>query len=381
MSATASADRAAGRSARWAPFAVDALTGLLLVLLFAWMVADPELRAIPYHLIFLTVIVVYGFRVWSLPVTVGVLTLVILLTGLVWNDQHVHGDLEVAESFEVLLMPAILVAMVWHARRRRAAQRMVEDGLIAEHDRAEAETEFLREAAHALRNPVAVARGHLDLTEGEDDPAEFEACRVAVIAELTRIDRIAGQLLDVAAHPDGDLTDRVRFDGSTIARDTLERWRPVARRRWLLDLDGPALVLAPPDRIGDALDAMVENALKYTVDGEPVRIVCRATQGRVVIGVADAGPGIPEDSRSRVFDRFWRTPAPDGSRGTGLGLAFVATVAEESGGTARATVAAEGGAFVYLVLPSCAPLEDHDAPTVGDTAPLVDRAEMAAPHS
>ena len=350
MSATAPAEGSHRRRGPSTTVLVDVATGLVLVALFAWMLADDELRAIPYHLIFFVVIVVYGFRVWPLPVTVVVLALVTVLTGSVWQHQHSQGDLDLAEYLEVLLMPMILIGMVWHARRRRRAQLELERQYQRERDRAEAESQFLREAAHAMRNPIAVARGYLELAEdGDEDDAR--AARDAVTAELRRIDRIAGQLLDVAAHPGGDPADRVGVDATALARAGVERWRRTAQRRWTLDVTGPATVLASPDRLADALDALMENALRFTGTGDRIGVVCRTTPAGVVLGVEDDGPGIREEDREQVFQRFWRRPAPDGSRGTGLGLAFVATVAAECGGTAHAAPAPGGGAFVYLRLP------------------------------
>lgn len=329
---------------------VDVATGVLLVLLFAWMLEDQELRAIPYHLIFFVLILVYGYRVWPLPVTVGVVAAVTLMTGAVLVDQHRQGQLEEAEFAEVILMPMILAAMVWHARRRRQAQLALQRSLRAERDRVDAETQFLREAAHAIRNPIAVARGFLDLAEVAPR-SDQDACRQTVRHELYRIDRIAAQLLDVAAHPDGALVDREVIDGSELARDALNRWRAVSDRRWVLDVSGPAWIAVAPDRLSDALDALVENALRFTNEEDSIRIVCRVVDDRVVLGVADSGPGVPEEQRADVFRRFFRTPAPDGSRGTGLGLAFVAAVAAESGGHAAVGQSAEGGARVYLELP------------------------------
>lgn len=245
---------------------VDVATGVLLVLLFAWMLEDQELRAIPYHLIFFVLILVYGYRVWPLPVTVGVVAAVTLMTGAVLVDQHRQGQLEEAEFAEVILMPMILAAMVWHARRRRQAQLALQRSLRAERDRVDAETQFLREAAHAIRNPIAVARGFLDLAEVAPR-SDQDACRQTVRHELYRIDRIAAQLLDVAAHPDGALVDREVIDGSELARDALNRWRAVSDRRWVLDVSGPAWIAVAPDRLSDALDALVENALRFTNEG------------------------------------------------------------------------------------------------------------------
>ncbi len=341
-------------TARWTRGrVVDALTAVVLVGLFGWMVAEPQLQAVPYHLMFLTLIGVYGFRVWPLPVTVVVITLVVLSTGAVIVDAYLRGRLEVDETFEVMLMPAILVAMVWHARRRDTANRALGEAWRRAEDRRAAETRFLRDTAHALRNPVAVGRGYLDLATDRLG-ADSEACELAhhVRGELARIDRMAASLLDVAEHPDADLVAATTVDATALAAELFDRWSATEPRRWLLDIPAEAApVRVNEDRLGDALDAVVDNALRFTGEVDTIRIVCAVDDGRVLLAVADSGPGIPADDLTRVFERFCRSPRPDGSLGTGLGLAFLATVAASHGGTTVADLSREGGALVGVLLP------------------------------
>jgi signal transduction histidine kinase len=370
---------------------LDVLLGLAAVVFVGLMLRYPDYQAIPYHLLYVSIIIVYGFRVWPLRPTVVVIALIFIGTGAVeiWHFiDHTHPSVHaghlvpassdavsdgIGELFEVVLMPAILVATVWSVRRRDAAERRMHEIAVRESDVRQAETQFLREAAHALRNPVAVARGWLDLADGRGSSDDAET-RDRVRGELARVDRIALELLDVAAHPDSTADRTAPSNLALVASDALERWRSTAQRTWVLDADGSAVSDVDADRVADALDAIIDNALRFTASGDVVRVICRASSAGIVLAVADNGPGIPAADRARIFERFWRGQAPDGSRSTGLGLAMVAVVAEQFGGHAFARPSPEGGALVGIVLPQhvSAPHESAAAGSTDTTTDVVD---------
>jgi two-component system sensor histidine kinase MprB len=103
-----------------------------------------------------------------------------------------------------------------------------------------------------------------------------------------------------------------------------------------------------PERLGRAVDNLLDNAAKYSPDGAPVEIGLRAG----VLSVRDHGPGIPAADRPHVFDRFYRGSGARGRPGSGLGLAIVRQVAETHGGTISVDEAAGGGARFELRLPA-----------------------------
>jgi signal transduction histidine kinase len=96
---------------------------------------------------------------------------------------------------------------------------------------------------------------------------------------------------------------------------------------------------------------LLDNAVKFSAEGGTVTIAIREDEGRLVLEIADAGPGIPEDAIGRIFDRFARADDAHGAEGTGLGLSIVRAVAEAHGGTVTAENRTSGGALFRVRLP------------------------------
>lgn len=113
------------------------------------------------------------------------------------------------------------------------------------------------------------------------------------------------------------------------------------------------LPLVPLDGvlIEQVLLNLLDNAAKYTAAGTPIDIAARAEPGRVVVEVADRGPGLPEGSELRVFEKFFRASPLTGARGTGLGLAIVHGIVTAHGGTVAAGQREGGGAVFRFTLP------------------------------
>jgi len=114
-------------------------------------------ETIPFHFIWVSLTLVYGFRVWRLPATAAALSAVIVVSGLALTEMAAKGQVSPAEMTEVPLMSAMFVAMVWHARRRQAA--LEELRRVTERER-----DFVRDASHELRTPITIARAPAEVT-------------------------------------------------------------------------------------------------------------------------------------------------------------------------------------------------------------------------
>ena len=326
----------------WLAFAAANLVAMALV---------PRWETVPFHFIWVSLTIIYGYRVWGASKTALVLGAVVVSTGALLVFE-VLPEGELAELTEVPLMGAMFLAMVWHAQRRRTAMeglRRVSDTNLRLLQR---ERQFVQDASHELRTPITVALGHAELIErGSDHPEMAEDARV-VIDELLRLRRLADRLLLLATTEDPDFLSRSSVDIPELLAAALQRWAPIDRR-WRLDLVDPATVDGDPDRLGLALDALVENAVKHTAPIDEIRLGARRNGDQVAITVVDSGAGMPADRLAAIFERFTRL---DQARtrdrgGVGLGLAIVQAIARAHGGTVQVRSALGAGSTFELALP------------------------------
>ncbi|TMM12838.1 MAG: HAMP domain-containing histidine kinase [Actinobacteria bacterium] len=327
---------------------VEVLWGLFAVSNWVAMIAWPAWETIPFHFVWISLTIVYGFRVWSPGVTGVILGTVIVATGASILSDAFQGIQLWGELFEVPLMSAMFLAMVWHARRRQSAMREVEAVANVRASLLERQQRFLHDASHELRTPVTIARGHLELLSRETDAPEL----AVALDELERMERIVDRLLLLAKAEQPDFVVLRDVDVERFLEDVFMRWSEVAPRAWRLDLDVTGVVRLDPEALRTALDALLENAVKYTEPRAEITVRARAVGGDIVVEIADEGSGVPEEALATIFDRFARA---DDARtraqgGVGLGLAIVAAIAKAHGG--RCTVERRDGETVFgLALP------------------------------
>jgi signal transduction histidine kinase len=327
----------------WFAFAVANLGAMAL-----W----EQWETIPFHFIWVSLTLVYGFRVWRRTSTALTLGFVIVSTGVLILIDVEHGTQEWGELFEVPLMSAMFLAMVWHARRRQDALGIAEQHSAQLESLLERQERFLHDASHELRTPVTIARGHLEVLERTNGGA----AEVAVaLDELGRVERILEKLLLLARADQPDFVKLGDIELEYFLEDVFVRWSEVAPRAWRLGALAPGTLRADPEQLRIALDALLENAVKYTEAGERIELSSRASGTKVTIEVNDQGIGVPDEARARIFERFARADAARtrAAGGVGLGLAIVDTIVKAHGG--RSTVARkERGSVFSIQLPGFA---------------------------
>ncbi|HEV8420517.1 MAG TPA: HAMP domain-containing sensor histidine kinase [Actinomycetota bacterium] len=328
----------------WALFATANV--VVLFLLTRW-------ETIPFHFIWVSLTIVYGLRVWSVRSTITVLSVTMLVSGAALLRSVTHGDHGPDELAEVPLMAAMFVAMVWHATRRQAATEEVRRLAETEHRMLERHQEFIRDASHELRTPITVARGHAELIRAVSEGTQAADDAEVVLDELGRLARISERLLMLASAEHPDFLHREPVDVEEFVEESGRRWSVTVPRRWEVRVEAPGIVDADRERIRFALDALVENAVKFTAEGETVAIVGRADDGHVILEVSDEGMGIPVDQQDRIFERFARGDdgRTRGSGGTGLGLAIVKAIAEAHGGSASVQSTPGKGTTFWMRIP------------------------------
>jgi signal transduction histidine kinase len=311
----------------------------------------PDWETIPFHFIWISFTLLYGFRTWSATPTMVVLGVVMATTASGIGLDVARGSEPAAELTEVPLMAAMFVAMVWHARRKQVAEH--EARLAGEKNARLLSTQrrFLQDASHQLRTPITIALGHAELLASDLTGQQEGNDIQVVLGELNRLRRIAERLLVIAASEDPEFlrSEPVALDRLTM--EIIRRWRPTAERKWQLGRLDPVTVYADRERLGLAVDALLENAVRHTGTDDVIKLsVIRGWSGMPVrMIVADSGSGVPAGQLHHIFDRF-RT-GDSTSRGTGLGLALVRAVAQAHGGDVVVHSTPGEGSEFELLLP------------------------------
>ncbi len=320
----------------WVAFALANVAAMAL-----W----PSWETIPFHFIWVSLTLLYGFAIWRPAVTYLVLASVASVTGFLILADAFHGEQLWGELFEVPLMSAMFLAMVWHARRRQEALKAVERQAEERAELLDRQERFLHDVSHELRTPVTIARGHLEVL-GRAQPEPTQEIDVA-LDELERIERILGRLLLLAKADRPDFVAFADIDLEAFLEDVLMRWSEVAPRVWRLGAVASGTLHADPEALRIALDALLENAVKHTDESETIELRALSHGRELVIEIEDEGRGIPETALDHIFERFARadTARTRAQGGVGLGLAIVDAIAKAHGGTCEVRTAGTGSIF------------------------------------
>ncbi len=238
------------------------------------------------------------------------------------------------------------------------------NGMLANLEQARlAQQQLVADASHELRTPLTSLRTNIEVlaldasatdADGGDvlDPADRRRLLDDLTVQLDEFGRLVGALVELTrgARPSTAVT-AVRLD--EVVDAAVDRARAFAGPDQLITLDADLVTVeGDADRLDRAVANLLDNAVKYG-SGQPidVRVDRPDGDGMTRVAVRDRGPGIAEEHRSRVFERFYRAPETRDAPGSGLGLAIVAQVAEAHGGTVDAAPADGSGTVVTLQLP------------------------------
>lgn len=246
------------------------------------------------------------------------------------------------------------------ARKNRELERLLER--LRELD--EIKTQFFANVSHELRTPLALVLGPVERILADGAPDERTRRDLEVVrSNASVLLKQVNDLLDISKLDAGEMApDYVETDVAALVRQVAANFEALAPQRQI------EIAIDVPDSLPAELDAdkarrillnLFSNALKFAPVGG--RVSCSAAldgNGRVVIEVADNGPGVPLDQRSVVFERFRQVDAGASRQrgGTGLGLAIARDFAELHGGTIGVSEAPGGGALFRVELPSTAPV-------------------------
>jgi signal transduction histidine kinase len=216
---------------------------------------------------------------------------------------------------------------------------------------------FLAGVSHELRTPLASIRGYLEILQADGfDPETLQRFLAVMQRNSDRLLRLIDDLLTVARLHEGEVAlDLVEVDLAELAQQVCTSCRPLAEHRdvALHDLmDRPVLARGDVRRLGQALNHLIVNAIKFTAPGG--KIIVRGTDGtEPELVIVDTGVGIPPAELPHVFDRFFRSTAADrmAAPGPGLGLSIVNLIIDAHHGSIHLDSAPGVGTTVRLTLP------------------------------
>ena len=218
---------------------------------------------------------------------------------------------------------------------------------------------FTADASHELRNPLATMQNTLEvILERPRSVAEQRSALESLAEDVARLRKIVADLLLLARADNGRLClERERVGLDVLVQVLAETYQSRAEEHGVtLAVDAPGRVDVEGDErwLYQLVGNLIDNALKFTPPGGTVTVAVHPQAGAVRLSVRDTGPGVPEESLERIFERFYQVDpsrAREQQAGSGLGLAIAAWIAQAHGGRIHAANRPEGGASFTVDLP------------------------------
>jgi signal transduction histidine kinase len=258
-----------------------------------------------------------------------------------------HGRDEVGD------LARTLATMQEELRRQEAARRA-----------------FVSTASHELRTPLTSLQGTLelleeDLRDGRLDTPDAQRQVAAAQVELRRLGRLATELLDLSRLDAAVPLRSEPVELGELCRAVAAEFALQARERDVEVLveppPGPCWAAGDPGAVARVVRILIDNALRHSPPEEPVHVVPAYHGERATVEVADRGPGVPDEDRDRIFERFERGSAASGKGGFGLGLAIGRELAGRMDGSLELAPPGDAGARFVLSLRIELPAGSHHA--------------------
>lgn len=309
----------------------------------------PGSETIPYHLIWVSFVLLYGLASWSRAMTWGAFSAITFVTAFPLLMHAHEGAIGPSECSEIVLMAVIAALLVWHVNRHQAAQRRIAELRESERERSHNREIATRFGSHELRTRLTIARGFAEYIHDKSAEEETRSDAGLILVEMDKATALATNLMTfvrVAALP---TLERVDLD--ELINSAVRRWSASVDRIWISSAS-TGHVLGDPERLEAALDCLIENATKFTTPTDSISIRARSDGATaVIVTVEDSGAGIPSQDVHRVTELF-QTSSTAGSRaGSGLGLPIVRAIVEARGGSLHVASLVGAGTRVTIRMP------------------------------
>jgi signal transduction histidine kinase len=259
------------------------------------------------------------------------------------NDLHLL--LQVLAGASLLGVAASAAISYWLSRRALQPVRVA----------MQRQRDFVADAAHELRTPLAIMRTAAELGLSNGEAMDQEVALEQTLAQNAHLTQLVDSLLLLARADSGTMTlERQPIDLGNLVRETAASIAVLAEEREVrLDVRATEdlRVLGDAGRLRQLLLILLDNALKHTPDGGSIMIGLVRAGNRAQLTVQDTGPGIDPPDLPHIFDRFYRADRARAGEGVGLGLAIGRWIVEAHGGRIAAANAPAGGAIFTVTLP------------------------------
>jgi two-component system OmpR family sensor kinase len=207
--------------------------------------------------------------------------------------------------------------------------------------------QLLDDVRHELNTPLTIVRGHLELVDVHD-PVRVAATKELSIDELSRMTDLVADLTRLAESESAPLTIE-NVDVSALTREIHAKVSVIDGHHWALASTGSGTAEIDRSKITEAWLQLLENAGKYSPPSSTVTLGSEEGPEEWHLWVLDEGPGVPDDARERIFERFGRVSSHRGIRGSGLGLPIVRAIARAHGGEVSVEPAGAGSRFIISI--------------------------------
>ncbi len=233
----------------------------------------------------------------------------------------IHRDADTDAALPIENVPEEIVPLI----------RAMNDLISRLGEALQLQRQFLSDAAHELRTPLAALRLQIENLSQHHSREELDTRIGEMRRGAQRASHLVGQLLKIAHYKTQDRTIvRGQVKLNSLVKACIADFIPLADRRGVdlgLIRDDAAIVMGNPEDLRVLIGNLVDNAVRYTPEGGKVDVSVVVSERDAVVEVADTGPGIPASLLARVFDRFFRAAGQD-TKGSGIGLAIVKAIAQ-----------------------------------------------------
>ena len=268
---------------------------------------------------------------------------------------YLDGNVDVGIASVAVTIPACVMVgevLSWgSARLTRTEEELFKEREIAQELKAvdDMKTAFMSAISHELRTPITICRGHLEVLEPNASRKEVEETIALVLDELERMSRLVDDITIAVRGDDPSFLRKQPIEVEDLVIRVARKVQPFLNGRLRVEPVEPDAVLeADPDRLEQALVNLLQNAAAHTPDGTPVDLRAVRARKAWTFAVEDHGDGLESGHEEEAFERFVHGPA---SRGSGLGLAVVRSIARGHGGEAGVENHPGRGATFWISIP------------------------------